>query len=217
MPKPSLSARVAIARALAVSLWHLHAADVLHRGLRSENVLFQTPFSMVPLLAGFEFPRPAADDAKRSWLPPAVRGGNPLHDDLYRHPAAQFDVPRDEVFTKLHDIYSLGVVLYEIGLWKPIHAVAIMGPCDQSEEGQQQSVEEEVREVQTRLLSQESLMGLAGEAGDVYMAAVASCLSGDFGFDGFGEGAQGRGGNYEARLGLEFGERVLRKLESIVV
>jgi hypothetical protein len=41
-----------------------------------------------------------------------------LHENLYRHPA-QWGSPTTS-FNKLHDIYSLGVVLLEIGLWKPV-------------------------------------------------------------------------------------------------
>lgn len=37
--------------------------------------------------------------------------------DIYRHPDRQGQ-PTD-VFKKIHDIYALGVVLLEIGLWEP--------------------------------------------------------------------------------------------------
>lgn len=204
-PKPSLTTRLQMARAVASSLWYLHATDWTHKGLRSECVFFPFSISAGPYLAGFDFSRPGEpdDDSER----PAE---NRYH-DLYRHPAAQFDLPRGgpQGFNKVHDIYSLGVILYEIGTWKPINAILGIDAA------QDISVEE-AKEAQTRLLSQESLMNLAADVGDAYMAAVTSCLSGDFGFDGF-DGFGDRQTSYDARLQLEFGERVIRKLDSITI
>lgn len=203
-PKPSLTTRLQIAQALATSIWHLHATNWLHKGLRSENVVFPFRLPAPPYLAGFDYSRPAtADEA------PERRARNRYH-DLYRHPLTQFDVPREgrDGFKKLYDIYSLGVVLYEIGMWKPVHA--ILGIDATGDIGF-----EEIENAQKRLLSEECLMGLAADVGDAYMATVASCLSGDFGFDSFD--GQSDQGNYDARLQLEFGERVIRKLECVVV
>lgn len=203
MPKPSLTARVQIARAIATTIWFLHATNWLHKSLRSDNIIFPSPFSTSPYLTGFDYSRPTnpSDVVERL--------GENRHHDLYRHPLAQFHFPRNGTsgFTKLYDIYSLGVVLYEIGMWKPIHVILGINERTRSAAA---------TDVQTRLLSQESLMSLAAEVGDIYMATVASCLSGDFGFDGF-DGRDDRQTNYEARLQLEFGERVIRKLDSITV
>lgn len=204
-PRPSLTTRIQIARAVATSLWYLHATNWLHQGLRSENIVFPYKLPAPPYLTGFEYSRPA-NPAKEM---PGRPAENRYH-DLYRHPLAQFGLPRDgrDGFNKLYDIYSLGVVLYEIGMWNPVHA--ILGIDITRGIGVA-----EIEDVQKRLLSEECLMGLAADAGDVYMATVASCLSGDFGFDSFD--GQSDQGNYDARLQVEFGERVIRKLESVVV
>lgn len=206
-PRPSLTTRIQIARAVATSVWYLHATNWLHKGLRSENVVFPFKPPASPYLTGFDYSRPVSAKER------ATKSVQNRYHDLYRHPSTQFDVPRDgpSGFKKAYDIYSLGVVLYEIGMWKPIHE--IMGiKSDTSKEFSAT----EVKKTQTRLLSQECLMSLAADVGDAYMTMVASCLSGDFGFDSFhGQGDQH--GNYEARLQLEFGERVVRKLDSIVV
>ncbi|KAF3761358.1 hypothetical protein M406DRAFT_74319 [Cryphonectria parasitica EP155] len=202
--KPSLTSRLQMARAVATSIWYLHATSWTHKGLRSENIMFPFSTSAGPYLAGFDYARPANSNEEASERPAT-------HHDLYRHPATQFNVPRDgpQGFTKIHDIYSLGVVLYEIGMWKPVDVILGMNAA--------QGIRvEDVRDAQTRLLSQEGLMNLAADVGDVYMAAVTSCLSGDFGFDGF-DGIDDRQTNYDARLQLEFGERVIRKLESIKI
>lgn len=200
-PRPSLTTRIQIARAVATSIWYLHATDWLHQGLRSENIVFPFKPPAPPCLTGFDFARPAKA---------TERSENRYH-DLYRHPLAQFDVPREgrDGFKKLYDIYSLGVVLYEIGMWKPVHD--ILG-IDITGGGIGLA---EIEDTQKRLLSEECLMSLAADVGDAYMSTVASCLSGDFGFDSFDR--QSDQGNYDARLQVEFGERVIRKLDSIVV
>lgn len=203
-PRPSLTTRIQIARAVATSIWYLHATNWLHQGLRSENIVFPFKLPAPPCLTGFDYSRPTnPKDVHERLLE------NRYH-DLYRHPMAQFDLPREgrDGFKKLYDIYSLGVVLYEIGMWQPVHAILGIDIT-------QGIGFEEIQETQKRLLSEECLMGLAADVGDVYMATVASCLSGDFGFDSF-DGQSDQGG-YDARLHLEFGERVIRKLDSVLV
>ncbi|CAN8097981.1 unnamed protein product [Discula destructiva] len=204
-PRPSLTTRIQIARAVATSVWYLHATNWLHKGLRSDNVVFLFRPPAPPYLSGFDYSRPA--NAREATEQPAQN----KYRDLYRHPAAQFDVPRDgrDGFKKAYDIYSLGVVLFEIGMWKPIHEIVGIDIA----EGLRAA---EIKDTQTRLLSQELLMNLAADVGDAYMAMVASCLSGDFGFDSF-DGQGDQQGTFEARLQLEFGERVVRKLDSIAV
>lgn len=199
-PRPSLTTRLQIARAVATSIWYLHASNWLHQGLRSENVVFPFKPPAPPCLTGFDYSRPTKV---------TERSDNRYH-DLYRHPLTQFEFPREgrDGFKKLYDIYSLGVVLYEIGMWKPVHV--ILGIDITAGIGLA-----EIEDTQKRLLSEECLMSLAADVGDVYMATVASCLSGDFGFDSF-DGRNDQA-NYDARLQLEFGERVIRKLDSVVV
>lgn len=201
--KPSLTTRIQVAGAVAASIWYLHATNWLHKGLRSENIIFPFALTKGPYLAGFDYSRPSNP------YEVTERPAENRHHDLYRHPSTQFDFPRDgrSGFKKLYDIYSLGVILYEIGMWKPIHdilGIHLAGRIPSAD----------IKDAQTRLLSQESLMSLAAEVGDVYMATVASCLSGDFGFDGF-DGLDDHQANYDARLQLEFGERVIRKLDGI--
>lgn len=210
--KPSLTTRIHMARAVAKSIWYLHATNWLHKALRSDNIIFPSVLSSGPYLTGFDYSRPS-NPYEMTERPAFNRGphGQTQRHDLYRHPSTQFDVPREgrSGFKKIYDIYSLGVVLYEIGMWKPVHEILGIDHAERIRPA-------DAKDSQTRLLSQGSLMSLAAEVGDVYMATVTSCLSGDFGFDGF-DGMDSHQANYDARLQLEFGERVIRKLDSITV
>jgi hypothetical protein len=92
----------------------------VHESFRSENILFfprllKTQESTKsedrldisrPWVMGFEFSRPEFD----------FSSGRPDKDvarNIYRHPERQKQPQRP--FSKVHDIYSLGVVLLEIG------------------------------------------------------------------------------------------------------
>lgn len=160
-----LGEKFSIAQTLVQSLHELHVSNWLHKAVSSENILFMqqrgasrrqreifSPSSVY--LAGYEFSRPgrlrdptqpAGDVVRSVYAHPAYRGGN----SRYR---------------RLFDIYSLGVVLLEIGLW--------------------QRVVDSIRPEQTaddiRDLMIESCDDLGPTMGRVYLNAVLSCLNGDF-------------------------------------
>ncbi|KAI9893518.1 MAG: hypothetical protein M1814_006314 [Vezdaea aestivalis] len=85
------------------------------RPVTPKPISSQNPLSLTnPFLTGFDSSRPAA---AHSHTAPSRN----LHSsDLYRHPAS-LGVFRAEYCTRF-DIYSLGLVLLEIGLWKPLRA-----------------------------------------------------------------------------------------------
>jgi hypothetical protein len=126
---PDLNDRFHLAQTLAVALWSLHSLDWLHKSLCSPNVLFfPSAFSKsahsstasaalfpdisAPFLSGFDASRPDLDTAL-SLVPK-----HPSIGDLHRHPASLRGRPHCKAF----DIYSLGLVLLEIGLWKVLHS-----------------------------------------------------------------------------------------------
>ncbi|KAK2755606.1 hypothetical protein CKAH01_17341 [Colletotrichum kahawae] len=124
-PKPSLSARLGLIKILSDCVERLHAVDWLHKGLRSQNILFFNDAESridycKPFLSGFDYSRPEHADFM-SEVPPHIG-----LEDLYRHPAVQGS-PRDDAhgfgFKKHHDIYSLGIIMLEIIFWKPIDGV----------------------------------------------------------------------------------------------
>jgi hypothetical protein len=111
--KYSLSDRFRIAQQLATSVSYIHTYGFVHKGIRPETILiFQDHKSPLgaSFLLGFEKFRLA--DGR------TLRVGDCVWEkDLYRHPSRQ-GLKLEEDYTMQHDIYSLGVCLLEIGLWK---------------------------------------------------------------------------------------------------
>ncbi|UNI14901.1 hypothetical protein JDV02_001481 [Purpureocillium takamizusanense] len=138
---PDLDRRVRLAQTLAVALWSLHSLDWLHKSLCASNILFfpspvaatataarsstaaaaaaaaaagaLVPDIARPFLSGFDSSRPDLDAAL------SVAPRNPSIRDLHRHPASLRGLCP---YRRAFDVYSLGLVLLEIGLWKPLQA-----------------------------------------------------------------------------------------------
>jgi hypothetical protein len=129
---PDLGDRFSLAHTLAVALWSLHSLDWLHKSLSGNNTLFfPSAFSTSatqataaaatvadissPYLLGFDCSRP--DNLTEM----SVASQNPSSIDLHRHPNSLDGIER-KPYCKSYDIYSLGIVLLEIGLWKVLQA-----------------------------------------------------------------------------------------------
>ena len=120
---PSLSYRVQVAVALAETVLQLHTAGWLHKGIRSENVLFldrdklcwEIGNSLGPYLAGYDYSR--ADNP----LEMTEDAPQTSNIDVYRHPQAQ-GAARPS-FNKSFDLYALECVLLEIALWKKLQDI----------------------------------------------------------------------------------------------
>ena len=165
---PSLTKRISLAHAIARCLMYLHSVNWLHKGLRSDNVIFFIPPSKVPeydqpLIAGFEYARPDFPDEATE--PPPEHSEH----DIYRHP----DVIRRTASRsqKSHDIYSLGVVLVELAYWKPISEIMDL-PHDPL------AAKSRVRKVRSLLLTDDYLDFIANAMGDFYAETVKKCLTG---------------------------------------
>lgn len=113
VPQCSLSKRVQLAQQLARSVMFVHTTGFVHKGIRPETIVVfsQNNQDMGPsFLIGFEQIRRA--EAQTSFL-----GDLQWERNLYRHPVRQ-GLWSEEAFSMQHDIYSLGVCLLEIGLWR---------------------------------------------------------------------------------------------------
>jgi hypothetical protein len=117
---PLLEDRFKLALSLATALGKLHSVGWYHQGLQSRNVclVLHNPgneHSVVsfdkPFLFGFTKSR--AIEEKISYEDGDVLG------NLYRHPD-RWEPKPSKRHDALHDLYSLGVVLLEIGLWKEL-------------------------------------------------------------------------------------------------
>ena len=112
--KPSetpLNGRIEIALGLARAVLFLHASCFVHKSIRPENVLvFGSGNAKLgkPYLVGFEKFRMSTTMTQRF-------GDDLWEKNLYRHPVRQGVRPQED-FIMQHDVYSLGVVLLEIGL-----------------------------------------------------------------------------------------------------
>jgi len=170
-----LGKRFAVAQLLARALMYLHLADWLHKGVRSENVIFLVD-SMdsvqlgSPYIIGFEHSRLDVSGEQTENV-----DAEPGH-IYYRHPDA-VAVPVADLkqplggpgrFSKAYDIYSMGVVLLEIGLFGT--ADRIVGTHLKSKD----PTPEEIRKV----LVEKAIPGLRFTMGDVYADAALVCLDG---------------------------------------
>jgi len=68
----------------------------------------------MPYLFGFEYARAEATGTK-------LEEDHSLQNNLYRHPD-RWSRPTEK-FIKAHDIYSLGIILLELALWKNLRSV----------------------------------------------------------------------------------------------
>ncbi|KAH9904698.1 prion-inhibition and propagation-domain-containing protein [Xylariomycetidae sp. FL2044] len=114
MPIPLLGDRFTLAFTLATAFSHFHSAGWLHKGFHSGNIIFlrqdlgQESKVVItdPFITGFQYSRPTTTDSLSRG---PLEKGELEH---YYHPSA------DKGFTRRIDLYSLGVVLCEIGRWE---------------------------------------------------------------------------------------------------
>jgi hypothetical protein len=184
-PKPSLTERMRLCTALAESIYNFHAVNWLYKGLQSDNIIFPVtsagqPALSSPVLTGFELSRPAS----RADL--TEKPTTDLFQDIYRHPSAQSSDARFNVYRKAYDIYSLGIVLTEVGLWRPIECVVGIKELAMAKPQQLLKVKEWLLGNETPLASASAVWGgrgfsewLAAECGASFTNLVTLCLMAD--------------------------------------
>ncbi|KAL4965480.1 prion-inhibition and propagation domain-containing protein [Aspergillus stella-maris] len=115
---PTLNDRFKLASVLANSILQVHSAKWLHRNLRSSDIIFLKParsknldWLKQPYITGFSYARP---DTGFELSIPLVE--NDVEPD-YSHPRMA-----GNRYCREFDAYSLGLILVEIGFWRPISA-----------------------------------------------------------------------------------------------
>lgn len=175
--KPSLNERSQIALAIAETILQLHTSGWLHKGIRSDNILFldmgdfkwNAGKATGPYLAGYDFARPDHGQTEATPSRPEL--------ELYRHPHAQG--PSGSNFRKTFDLFALGCVMLEIGLWTNLQTILeqASGRTDLPIDWAQ------INAAKTQLLyndeKNENLANVSFHAGDTFKEVIMSCLYAD--------------------------------------
>ncbi len=123
--RPSLGDRFQLAHNIVLAILEFHKVSWFHRSLSASNVIFvcgsRHPRSLAlanPWIVGFMHSRPNEETA-------FTEGPGPNADDKdYSHPDY---LENDRRFEPWFDYYSLGLILFEIGVWKSLHAMTEKG------------------------------------------------------------------------------------------
>lgn len=121
-------ARIKLALQLCTALHILHSLKIVHKGVRPENILLLSPLGSSkivknkppaatlgkPYLAGFGYSRPENSESGMEKPYKALFG-----EIIYLHPR-HLGNERNYEFDRADDIYSLGICLLEIGLWRSL-------------------------------------------------------------------------------------------------
>jgi hypothetical protein len=163
-----LDQRLSLARRIASAVYFYHAVGWVHKTIRSDNILMLEPAGQDPLLS---FPYVLGHPYLVNFASARADAGttdlsleqqeNEWFLNVYRHPARQ-GVNISARFTMAHDTYSLGVVLLEMGMWRPL---------ERSEAEIKGKTPEQVRNVLIKLAD-----GAAIQMGSKYKDLVQWCL-----------------------------------------
>ncbi|KAH7335106.1 hypothetical protein BKA66DRAFT_479978 [Pyrenochaeta sp. MPI-SDFR-AT-0127] len=175
--KPPLRSRFFIAYALALTVLNIHSSGWVHKNLWSHGIIMirsqQDTDSYIPYVAGWGIARRAVDAANTE---KKVDSG--IEPNLYRHPERQQQP--SEAYMFKHDVYALGVLLMEIGLWNTASNIFER----QMREARRLKKPTKVRLVVQAWQHSRLRSDVVGEMGEVYADAVNACLLGKIAVDG---------------------------------
>jgi serine/threonine protein kinase len=167
--RPPLGNVFILAHSLANSVLQFHKANWLHKNISALNICFGRPANSAATaditqhyLIGFNHSRPDSPDA-------FTHGPNqdPEQKD-YSHP----EYLRNEVrFRYIFDYYSLGLVLLELGLWRPLKSLA----------STMKNEEDQSPEALRSFLLKRYVPRLSVAMGSIYQGVVTRCLTSQFG------------------------------------
>ena len=160
---PCLEDRFRLALNLVTNILHIHAKGLTHRNINSNNVVFLSeaaPQSIdskpwtegtirKPFLVSWD---QCAEDA-------SISQPETLISSIYRHPGISRG--QRSAYRAVHDVYSLGLVLLEVGLWIPLNKLWKTKYTRSDFKSRLQSI---------------YAKRLGGKCGQGYMGAVEHCL-----------------------------------------
>jgi hypothetical protein len=170
-PKPSLRTRFRLAQQLANALYQLQCSNWLHRNLSSQQVVFFRDKITgelrldQPYLIGFQYSR--SDDNNVGGRSTQLSEG--MDTRLNRESQKPY-LPQDFTaagprrYRRSDDVYSMGVMLFEIATWERAHRV-ISGFGSGFQDTEHNLIETAARR-------------LPAEVGELYTDAVLRCLRG---------------------------------------
>ncbi|KAL8783987.1 MAG: hypothetical protein Q9213_004238 [Squamulea squamosa] len=187
---PDLGDRFELAKGLVSTVFEILNLGWLHKNIQPKNVLFwpkadsnEIDYSR-PYLVGFDISRPNQ---------PGEMSEKPLadgDDDIYRHPL--YRGHNSHAFLPSYDTYSLGIMLFEIGIWRNV-----------GYQGQRRSSRPNLETHNSdphfieKVVMNGPVMDLKRHMGTRYRDAVMACLSREF--DSIWDGGR-EFDNAEARL-----------------
>ncbi|PGG98754.1 hypothetical protein AJ79_08774 [Helicocarpus griseus UAMH5409] len=239
-PRYPLNDRLDLAKQLTSSVLFIHSSQFVHKNIRPETtIIFRKKGTEgrcdldTLCLVGFEKFRPAEGMTY-------LTSDGLWHHDLYRHPTRQGTRPEEE-YQMQHDIYSLGVVLLELGLWqsfitypspqpyKPDAEIAPIPPSFVAQHSPQKNHLKRASDIKAHLVLLAAEM-LPAKMGTTYADIVLSCLrcldrltwSGQA--DDAGEAVGLEGGGFEnvvdddgIIIGVKYIEKILLRMQQIRV
>lgn len=157
---PTLQQRYQIAYSLGLTISILHATGWFHKSMRSHNILLLRHGNAIrwarPYLCGFSYSRPDKPNEVSEKLEHSERF------NVYRHPLAQGQP--SEHYRQEYDIYSFGVLLFEIAIWTTAFPIWNQDP----------------RAFRKELTSKPYQMKIAHRLGTDYCDLTMKCLDGYF-------------------------------------
>ncbi|KAI0539442.1 hypothetical protein GGR58DRAFT_464309 [Xylaria digitata] len=218
----SLTTVMRIAKQLVQSVHYVHTCGFVHKNIRPENILVFPSGDDMSLgqsfLIGFT-------EFRNENFQTNLYGDAAWHRNLYRHPQRQGALVLER-YVMQHDIYSLGVCLLEIGLWRtfvwypahndnatPVPGMALGFNCSDKEfETMQPTSQQRIKEQLVALTKKE----LPPRIGDAYTNIVLSCMR-CLDPDNKTFGAEGVTDEDGITIGVKFVEHILSRIAEISV
>ena len=176
-----LGERFRLAYKLVSCVRELNIVGWLHRNISSRSIVFfeqeggaSTLSEIVenPYLINFQYSRLAENTGYTQHTEYATSNtSNPLLH--YQHPECSPSVP----FREIYDYYSIGIILLELGSWKPLDAFLDQNRHYRSDRGAFRD-----------MLVRKYVPRLSHVMGDTYRDVILACLRSEFGQDAYGVG-----------------------------